>query len=253
MKLREVRLRSYLQHREKRNQVRYSWDAELFAIRLGVVKAISFDIKRIIIITDSLTAARRAVDASVHSGQAHSLAIVQALRGFFTNHPDRSIHFWDCPSKAQWSLHFLAHEDATSTKIAARCHPATSLDALQSKSAAACLDAWRTSFALPSSQGHHFLPLKGSIKNLLQPSYAKDGGWLPFIGKSVTLYARATRAILNHAPIGEFRQHFFPAECTQCPCGHYQVETHRYEGLFWLIRSSCPPLAHNITSLLSNT
>ena len=105
-------------------------DAELFAIRLGVVKTTSFDVKYIIIITDSLTAARRAVDTSVHSGQAHSLAIVQALRGFFTNHPDRSIHFWDCPSKAQWSLHFLAHKDATSTKIAARHHPATSLDAL---------------------------------------------------------------------------------------------------------------------------
>jgi len=116
-------------------------DAELFAIRLGVVKATSFDVKRIVIITDSLTAARRAVDASVHSGQAHSLAIVQALRDFFTNHPDHSIHFWDCPSKAQWSLYFLAHEDATSTKIATGRYPTTSLDALQSKSAAACLDA----------------------------------------------------------------------------------------------------------------
>jgi len=116
-------------------------DAELFAIQLGVVKATSFDVKHIVIITDSLTAARRAVDASVHSGQAYSLAIVQALRGFFTNHSDRSIHFWDCPSKAQWSLHFLAHEDATSTKIATGRHLATSLDALRSKSGAACLDA----------------------------------------------------------------------------------------------------------------
>jgi len=68
-------------------------DAELFAIRLGVVKATSFDVKRIIIITDSLTVARRAVDVSVYSGQTHSLAIVQALRGFFTNHSDRSTHF----------------------------------------------------------------------------------------------------------------------------------------------------------------
>ena len=33
-------------------------DAELFAIRLGVVKATSFDVKHIIIITDSLTTAR---------------------------------------------------------------------------------------------------------------------------------------------------------------------------------------------------
>jgi len=167
-------------------------DAELFAIQLGIVKATSFDVKRIVIITDSLTAARRAVDASVHSDQAHSLAIVQALRGFFTNHPDCSIHFWDCPSKAQWSLHFLAHEDTTSTKIAAGRYPATSLDALRSKSAAACLDAWRTSFACPSSQGRHFLPLKGGIKNLFQPSYAKGRDWLLFIGKSVTLCTRTT-------------------------------------------------------------
>ena len=43
-------------------------DTELFAIRLGVVKATSFEVKRIVIITDSLTTARRAVDASVHSG-----------------------------------------------------------------------------------------------------------------------------------------------------------------------------------------
>jgi len=43
-------------------------DTELFAIRLGIVKATSFDIKHIVIITDSFTAARRAVDASIHSG-----------------------------------------------------------------------------------------------------------------------------------------------------------------------------------------
>jgi len=122
----------------------------------------------------------------------------------------------------------LAHEDATSTKIAAGHHPATSLDVLRSKSAAACLDAWRTSFVCPLSQGCHFLPLKGGIKNLLQPSYAKGRGWLSFIGESVTLCARATRAILNHAPIREFRQRFFPAKCTQCPCGHCQVETCRH-------------------------
>jgi len=43
-------------------------DIELFAIWLGIVKATSFDIKCIVIITDSLTAARRAVNASVYSG-----------------------------------------------------------------------------------------------------------------------------------------------------------------------------------------
>ena len=51
-------------------------DTELFAIQLGVVKTTFFDINHIVIITDFLTAARRAVDVSIHLGQAHSLAIV---------------------------------------------------------------------------------------------------------------------------------------------------------------------------------
>ena len=54
-------------------------DAELFAIRLDVSKATSMDIEHIILITDSLGSARRAVDLSVHSGQAHSLAVCSAL------------------------------------------------------------------------------------------------------------------------------------------------------------------------------
>jgi len=156
-------------------------DAELFAIRLGVAKATSFDIKHIILITDSLSAARRAVDALVHSGQAHSLFIVRALRKFFTQHPDISINFWDCLSKAQWSLHHLVHEDVTNTRIAAGRHPATLLDALCFKSTTSCLDVWRSSFSHPSSQGRHFLPLKGGNRKPLQPSYAKGGSWLPLL------------------------------------------------------------------------
>jgi len=167
-------------------------DAELFAIRLGVTKATSFDVKHIILITDSLSAARRAVDPAVHSGQAYSLAIICALRQFFAESHDQLIDFWDCPSNAQWSLYHLVHDDVTKTRISAGLHLVTSLDALHSKSAASCLDAWRTSFGCPSYQGHHFLSLKGSNRKPFQPSYTKDGSWLPFIGELVTLCARTT-------------------------------------------------------------
>ena len=54
-------------------------DAELFAIRLGVSKATSMDIEHIILITDSLGSARRLVNPSVHSGQAHSLGGLSSL------------------------------------------------------------------------------------------------------------------------------------------------------------------------------
>ena len=195
-------------------------DAELFAIRLGVFKATSMDIERIILITDSLDSARRSVDPSVYFGQAHSLAVCSALQSFCCSGSSHRIEFWDCPSNAEWSLHQMVHNDVTNTRVAAGLHPATSLDALHSKSVLSCLDAWRTTFNRPTVQGRHFLTLRGKNHKPLQPSYSKGGSWLTHIGQLVTLCARATRAILNHAPIGEYRQRFFPAECTQCPCGH---------------------------------
>ena len=39
-------------------------------------------------------------------------------------------------------------------------------------------------------------------------SYINGESWLKFIGYSNSLYARAIRAIINHAPIGEYRLHF---------------------------------------------
>ena len=68
-------------------------DAELFAIRLGVSKATSMDIERIILITDSLGSARRSVDPSVHSRQAHSLAVCSALQLFFCSGSSHRIEF----------------------------------------------------------------------------------------------------------------------------------------------------------------
>jgi len=90
-------------------------DVRLFAIRLDVVKATSFDIKCIILITDFLGVARRAVNAFVHLEQTYSLIVVYTLRDFFIGYSDHSIDFWDCLSKAQWPLYFLVHEDTTNT------------------------------------------------------------------------------------------------------------------------------------------
>jgi len=54
-------------------------------------------------------------------------------------------------------------------------------------------------------KGNHFLDLLDDDLNAIEPSYAKDGPWLQSFGHSNSLYARATRAITNHASIGEYR------------------------------------------------
>ena len=73
------------------------------------------------------------------------------------------------------------------------------------------------------SQGKIFY----SINDLsdIKPSYMKGGPWIKSFGFSNSLCARATRAITNHAPIGEYQLCFFPREEFSCPCGLYPIKT----------------------------
>jgi len=40
--------------------------------------------------------------------------------------------------------------------------------------------------------------------NSIEPIYIKEGSWLKYFGHSNSLCARATKAIINHAPISEY-------------------------------------------------
>ena len=73
-------------------------------------------------------------------------------------------------------------------------------------------------------KGKSFLDLVDRDDNILEPSYCKGGTWLQSFGHSNMLCARVMRAIINHAPIGEFWHHFFLYEDLSCPCGLYPIE-----------------------------
>ena len=45
------------------------------------------------------------------------------------------------------------------------------------------------------------------------------------IRHSNSLYAKASRVIVNHVSIGEYCLRFFPREEFKCPCGLYSIET----------------------------
>ena len=100
-----------------------------------------------------------------------------------------------------------------------------SLDALSQKSSKACLDEWTTEFLRGETRGRSFLTINTEKYKVAIPTYAEGGTWMCHLGHSISLCARATRAILNHAPIGEYRTRFFPQETCACPCGQSNVET----------------------------
>ena len=89
-----------------------STEAELFTIRCGINQAVSIpNVNYIVIITDSLHAAKRIFDSLSHPYQIQSASISQELRDFFNRNNNNCIKFWDCSSKLKWLLYSLVDKD----------------------------------------------------------------------------------------------------------------------------------------------
>ena len=59
-------------------------------------------------------------------------------------------------------------------------------------------------FQASDDKGRNFLNLLDDNLNIIKPIYLKGGSWLKYFGHCNSLCARVTRAIVNHAPIGEY-------------------------------------------------
>lgn len=79
------------------------------------------------------------------------------------------------------------------------------------------------------SRGTKFFPAR--VRN--SRTCTRGGPILSVVGDSPTLTSRLTRAILAHAPIGEYRSKYLPNESSTCPrCGVLETRHH--------ILESCP-------------
>ena len=88
-------------------------EVELFAIRCSINQACSLNnVSKIIVITDSIHAAKKIFDSNVHPFQIHSAAILSELRKFFNSNKSNSIEFWECPSKIKWRFHDDVDKDS---------------------------------------------------------------------------------------------------------------------------------------------
>jgi len=93
--------------------------AEFFTIRCGINQAIiSHEISKIIIVTDSIHAAKKIFDLSLYILQKQVVFILKDLRGFFNCHYENIIEFWECPSKINWKLHQNVNNEMKSFNLA---------------------------------------------------------------------------------------------------------------------------------------
>jgi len=83
-------------------------------------------------------------------------------------------------------------------------------------------------FQASDLKGHQFLKLCDEDNNSLEPLYSKGSIWLKYFRHSNSLCARATRAIVNHTSIGEYRLRFLHWEDFSCLCNDYSIKTRHH-------------------------
>ncbi|CAA7270662.1 unnamed protein product [Cyclocybe aegerita] len=165
------------------------------AVRLAVKQA---NCQHIMVFTDSMSSAHRAVDPGVHSGQAFSLSVCRALQEWFEADDLCHITFVYVPSALRWDIHGEAHKHATLSS------GALSPGFVEQD---------------PTYRGSEFLELQQPDGRPLQPSYLNGGPWLSTFGHSITEFARVCRCITGHAPIGAYYRRFKINEPHGCTCG----------------------------------
>ena len=235
-----------------------STEAELFTIRCGINQACSIEnVSKIIIVTDSIHAAKKIFNSKSHPFQIHTSAILSELQKFFNSNDTNFIEFWECPSRIKWRFHHNVDKDSKSF-MAIPIYPCKiSWDFCKKSNSNDIIKQWKMTFQVSEGKGNYFLDLLDNDLNSIELSYIKDGLWLQMFGHSNLLCACTTRVISNHAPIGEYRLQFFPSLDFSCPCNNYPIETRRhilYEckrfNGYWNLRRDT--LKHFVMFLIAN-
>jgi len=206
-----------------------SSEAKFFAIRCGINhNVLLHETSKIIVVTDSIHVAKKIFDPSLHMLQKQAAFILSELREFFNHHNMNTIEFWECPSKSNWHLHKAVSLDTKLFNLTSLLLNKCSWDFSKKLESNNIINTWKMTFQASDLKGRNFLELVDSDNNTLEPTYCKGSSWLQVFGHSNSLCTRATRAIINHALIGEYHLKFFLNEDFSCLCGLYLIETRRY-------------------------
>jgi len=172
--------------------------------------------------------ARKIFDSGSHPYQIHSAAILSKLHTFFSSKESNSIEFWEYPSKLKWRFHHDTDKDFKAFSVTPLYPSKISWDFCKKTDCDESIKLWKMTFQASDRKGKHFLNLLDDELNVIEPSYTKGGPWLQSFGHSNLLCTRAARAIINHAPIGEYRLRFFPSMDFSCPYNNYPIKSRRH-------------------------
>jgi len=180
-------------------------EVKLFAIRCGINQAcIKENVSKIIIVTNSIHAAKKIFDSKSHSFQSHTTAILSKLHYFLNKNHENSIEFWEFPSCLKWKFHKDVDKDSKSFNPIPSYPCKISWDYCKKSDSDDIINQWKMTFQSLDGKEKHFLDLLDNNFNTIELTYTKGGPWPQVFSYSNSLCAQAMRAITNHAPIEEY-------------------------------------------------
>ena len=201
----------------------------MFAIRCSINQATAkFNVFKIVVVTDSIYAAKRIFNLFSHPLQIQSVALLKDLCLFFSKDSNNSIVFWECPSCLNWHLHKAVNLETKVFHPTSLFSSKTLWDYSKKVECNNIANIWKMMFQTSDSKGKQFLKLRDDDSNDIEPSHVKSSLWLQAFGQLNILCMRTMRVITNHAPIGEYKLRSFPREEFKCPCSVYPIKSRRH-------------------------
>ena len=142
----------------------------------GLIPAMEIDnIHDITVIIDSITAARKILESKVDPLQNMFIPLASAVKTFLSKNSRNKIHFWYCPSRAEWPKHKLIDDQVKASSCAPIFPSKESYLFSKKKECDNTLCEWQTSFTNSLKKGHYFLNFKDEKERVIKPTYAKGG------------------------------------------------------------------------------
>ena len=151
-------------------------EAKLFAIRCSINQAtLSLEISKIVVITNSIHAAKKIFDPTLHSFQIYTSSILCKLQKFFNIHQDNLIEFWECLSRCNWLLYKAVNKKTKSFNSSSHLPYKSLWDFSKKNKCDNISNMWRMIFQSLNLKGRQFLKLCNNNNNSIEPSYVKGG------------------------------------------------------------------------------
>ncbi|KAJ2972867.1 hypothetical protein NUW54_g12177 [Trametes sanguinea] len=210
-----------------------SYDAEMMAGGMGLAFATKQSCETIHVVADNESALETLIDPGMHGQQLVSIVACRNVREWLSKDPRRKIEFHWCPSHEGIEWNELVDQDAKQAADLPLERDECSLAHAKHLLSVQMKSDWREEYRRsPVYAGRNFLRLRA-----FDPPNHVSSPALKEFGHSRTAMARYCRAILNHAPLGSFRQRFFPNE----PSTARNAATWRRSYVKTRVRSPSPP------------